>query len=59
MKQYKRILAAVLAGTMAVSLAACGGGTNGSSAAGASSGSAPAEAEGKITISYWTTNRHD
>ena len=59
MKQYKRILAAALAGTMAVSLAACGGGTNGSSAAGASSGSAPAEAEGKITISYWTTNRHD
>lgn len=58
MKKAKRILAAAMAGTMALSLAACSGGSS-SSGSGAASGSLPADAEGKITISYWTTNRHD
>ena len=63
MKKAKRILSAVVAGVMVLSLSACGGGSG--SASGAASGSAPAAgstpagAEGKITISYWTTNRHD
>lgn len=63
MKKAKRILSAVVAGVMVLSLSACGGGSD--SASGSASGSAPAAgstpagAEGKITISYWTTNRHD
>ncbi|MFR9161853.1 MAG: ABC transporter substrate-binding protein [Ruthenibacterium lactatiformans] len=38
-----------------------GGGRSVGSASGSApaAGSTPAEAEGKITISYWTTNRHD
>ena len=61
MKQAKRILSAALAGAMALSLAACGGGASASAGASgdAQSGSAPAGAGEKITISYWTTNRHD
>ena len=57
MKKVHRFLSAALTGVLALSLAACGGGT--SSSGSTASGSTPAEAEGKITISYWTTNRHD
>lgn len=60
-----------MAVVLALSLAACGStsagstpaGTSGSGASGASSSSAQdsesAGADGKITISYWTTDRHD
>lgn len=69
MKKAKRILAAALALALVFALAACGG-SGGSTPASTPAGStpestgdaqssAPAEADGKITISYWTTDRHD
>ena len=58
MKKATRILAAALAVVLTLALAACGGSPSaGSTPAG--SGPAPAAADGKITIAYWTTNRHD
>ncbi len=68
MKKATRIFAAALAVVLTLALAACGGSPNSqsTSAAGApaqstpaDAGSAPAAADGKITIAYWTTNRHD
>lgn len=50
--KMKKALSMALAGVMTLSLAACGGGDAGGS-------SQNADAEGKVTISYWTTNRHD
>ncbi len=51
--KMKKALSLALASVMTLSLAACGGGTN------ENQSSTPAEADGKVTISYWTTNRHD
>lgn len=66
MKQAKRVVAGLLTGVMAVALTACGGAPQSAQSASAngtasSSGSAAAgaAADGKITVSYWTTNRHD
>ncbi len=70
MKKATRILAAALAVVLTLALAACGGSPSaGSTPAGSGSapagsvpsgsGPAPAAADGKITIAYWTTNRHD
>jgi len=71
MKMTKRILAIALAVAMTFALAACGGGTSSStpsSTASSSSGSSSTAdssstdsgaPDGKITISYWTTDRHD
>lgn len=64
MKQVKRALALLLAATLMFALAACGSGgetsTDAPSAAptGSPANSAPASGD-KVTISYWTTNRHD
>lgn len=51
--KMKKALSLALASVMTLSLAACGGGTS------ENQSSTPAEADGKVTISYWTTNRHD
>lgn len=65
MKQVKRITALLLALAMMFTLAACGSdsGTSGSAtdAAGddGSTAAAAASSGEKVTISYWTTNRHD
>lgn len=62
MKKANRFLAAGLAGVMALALTACGGGGSSSAAPASTAGSASASTaapEGKTTISYWTTNRHD
>lgn len=67
MKKAYRILAAALAVVLALSLAACGGSQSSAPAnstpadPGAGAGDpTPAAADGdKITISYWTTDRHD
>ena len=44
---------------MTASLAACGSGSSGSTASGSGAASGGGADDGKITISYWTTDRHD
>ena len=64
MKKAKRILSAVVAGVMVLSLSACGRRLRQRVRfrrirERPAAGSTPAGAEGKITISLLTTNRHD
>lgn len=56
MKQVKRILAALLALIMVLSMAACGGGGNTETQP---SDAGNVEAGDKTVVSVWTTNRHD
>lgn len=62
MKQFKQALALLLAMVMVLALAACGGNNETSKPTDASQPvetTAPQNADGKVVISYWTTNRHD
>jgi multiple sugar transport system substrate-binding protein len=71
MKKFKRIAAAVMAGAMGATLAACGtqtdtsSSTTGSDASGTastssdSSAAAGASAEGKTVVNVWSNDRHD
>ena len=72
MSRFKRAAAAVLAGAMSVSLAACGSSTDGSASSGsaAASGSTAAasagattkasgSSNGKTVINVWSNDRHD
>ena len=70
MSRFKRATAAVLAGAMSVSLAACGSSTDGSASSGsaAASGSSAAastttassgSSDGKTVINVWSNDRHD
>ncbi len=74
MKKVRRIVSIILSAVVTAGLAGCSGGNSGGSG-GNSTGDSPketttqveagkdtqvsAQAEGKTTISYWTTNRHD
>ncbi len=74
MKKVRRIVSIILSAAVTAGLAGCSGGNSGGSG-GNSTGNSPketttqaeagketqdsAQAEGKTTISYWTTNRHD
>ena len=75
MKKTRQILSIMMAALLTAGLAGCSGGNSGDQAGGGNGGNsaqetasqaadkqetgAPAQAEGKTTISYWTTNRHD
>ncbi len=75
MKKTRQILSIMMAALLTAGLAGCSGGNSGGQASGGNTGNstqetasqaagqqeteAPAQAEGKTTISYWTTNRHD
>ncbi len=73
MSRFKRATAAVLAGAMSVSLAACGSSTDGSAssgsaaasgstttaAAGAATTKSSGSSDGKTVINVWSNDRHD
>lgn len=59
MKQAKRITALLLALVMVFALAACGSDATDATTATGSGDSTAAASGDKVTISYWTTNRHD
>ncbi len=58
MKQMKRALALLLAAVMALALVACQGTESAAAPAAEKPADAPV-ADGKVTVVYWTTNRHD
>lgn len=69
MSKFKRAAAAVLAGAMSVSLAACGSSTgssatsgsaaSGSSAAASTTAASSGSSNGKTVINVWSNDRHD
>ena len=56
--KMKKVMAFALAGVMALSIAACGGGSSAGTSSGSDSGSADAgAASGALTINIWDANQ--